>query len=853
MGTDPRSAAIQIFLRSLSLVLKSARLYKFDHERTAAQFEDTWTQLRAALTGTGEAGILLGISGKQLLLDGAALKGGPAEQSFTDLLASASLASVHFLPPVTKEEFALLVKGFAGGGPKAAPVGDQLQQALQGARGIRLNEVRYVAEDSSVGEASDVAKAAVGAAGADFAEAQAWMDDPQKLLQMIVAAEGAQAGGSGGGVRSGAGGGALEENDVGGLFGLLGQLGQAGGKLGAGQLQQQVTGLSGSAQGALQDALKNLAEQPGQDLDKPMLVRLAENLAVRFALKRYQSGDVKVDGVRVVLERMSKEIESLRKQVGAPAGKPGAAGGVTGTEADILDRQFWASLPAAGKRSALLAPEAWCIPPRNLRQFVEELLGQGDAQTAGAILDNYAACVQSLETNGRRQALAGLGELPDLYLRPEVRRMETVLRRLGEQLGRESDLQLESALRAVFIQYNQEALARRLYPAVQATLAALAALGKQQVTAERELRQRIGVEARLAEFIDQAAGAPRLPDGLAAVLQSLPALAAEQLAHRFKRVSRREERERLVELGRAVGAAVVEPLREMLRSRPPLEAAATVGLLSRLQPAVVEELLPARLRQWNRLYHDLVVRQLASGGAPERGRLLLKIIAMLDPLVVPGAVDEIGMSGEAGAGPLLLGWAKGELPANAKPYARLKAIEALGRLRPREAAEALRPLVEAKQLWRWAHSPELRMVAAQVLERLDPEWAKKFLPGSELPAAELAVRPLDPDPATSFVQQRRYARHLLAKPLPATAGTPRGQVSLTVKVLGLGGGLVTGEERPAPNTEGSFELQAGKRLRAQVFFREAPAPDVGFEIVDIELEERSKLRTLLGSLPAAPR
>lgn len=850
MGTDPRSAAIQGFLRSLGLVLKSARLYKFDHERTAAQFEDAWTQLRAALTGTGEAGILLGISGKQLLLDGAALKGGPAEQSFTELLASASLASVHFLPAVTKEEFTLLVKGFAGGGPKAAPVGDQLQQALQGARGIRLNEVRYVAEDSAVGNASAVTQAAAAAVGAALDEAQAWMDDPQKLLQMIVAAEGAQAGGAGG--SGGAGGGTLEENDVGGLFGLLSQLGQAGGKLGAGQVQQQVAGLSGSAQGALQDALKNLAEQPGQDLDKPMLVRLAENLAVRFALKRYQSGDVKVDGVRVVLKRMSKEIESLRKQVGAPAGKPGAAGGVTEAEADILDRQFWASLPASGKRSALLAPEAWCIPPRNLRQFVEELLGQGDAQTAGAILDNYAACAQSLETNGRRQALAGLGELPDLYLRPEVRRMETALRRLGEQLGRESDLQLETALRAVFVQYNQKALARHLYPAVQATLAALATLGKQHVTAERELRQRIGVEARLAEFIDQAAGAPRLPDGLAAVLQSLPALAAEQLAHRFKRVSRREERERLVELGRAVGAAVVEPLREMLRSRPPLEAAATVGLLSRLQPAAVEELLPARLRQWNRLYHDLVVRQLASGGAPERGRLLLKIIAMLDALVVPEAVDEIGMSGEAGAGPLLLGWAKGELPANAKPYARLKAIEALGRLRSREAAEALRPLVEAKQLWRWAHPPELRMVAAQVLERLDPEWAKKFLPGSELPAAELGVRPLDPDPAFSFVQQRRYARHLLAKPLPATAGTPRGQVSLTVKVLGLGGGLVTGEERPAPNTEGSFELQAGKRLRAQVFFREAPPPDVGFEIVDIELEERSKLRTLLGSLPAAP-
>ena len=844
MGTDPRSATIQGFLRSLSLVLKSARLYKFEHERTMAQFEEAWTQLRAALTGTGEAGILLGISGKQLLLDGAALKGGPAEQSFTDLLASASLASVHFLPAVTKEEFTLLVKGFTGGGPKAGPVGAQLQAALQAARGIRLNEVRYVAEDSAVGDASGVAKAAASVAGVELGEAQAWMDDPQKLLQMMLAAEGAQAGGAGGG--GGTGGAELGEGDVGGLFGFLGQLGQGGGKLGGSQVQQQATGLSGSSRAALQDALKSLAEQPGQDLDKPMLVRLAENLAIRFAMQRYQKGEVKVDGVRVVLERMSKEIESLRKQVGAPA-KSGAAGAVSETEAEILDRQFWASLPASGKRSVLLSPEAWCIPRRNLRQFVEELLGQNDAATAGAVLESYAGGVAYKEPDGRRKTLAGLGELADLYLHPEVRRLEAAVRRLGEQLRRENQPELQTLLRGVFIQYSQEALARRLYPAVQATLGAL---GQQPTTVERELRQRIGVEARLPDFIDQAAGAPRLPDGLAGILQALPAPAAEQLAARFKRVTRRDERERLVELGRAAGAALVEPLRETLRARPALEATAAVGLLSRLQPAAVEELLPARLREWNRPYHDLVVRQLASGGAPERGRLLLKLLEALDALVVPEAVDEIGMSGEAAAAPLLVGWAKGALPRNAKPYARLKAIEALGRLRSREAVEALRPLVEAKQLWRWVNPPELRLVAAQALERLDPEWAKKFLPGSELAAAELAVRPLDPDPASSFVQQRRYVRYLLAKPLSATVETPRGRLTLTVKVLGLGGGLVTGEPRPAPGSEGAIEVQ---RIRAQVFFREAPAPDAGFEIVDIELEERSKLRTLLGGLPAPAR
>lgn len=850
MGTDPKSTAIQSFLRSLSLVLKSTRLYKFEHERTAAQFEDAWTHLHAALADTGEAGILLGVSGKQLLLDGAPLKGGPAEQSFTDLLASASLASVHFLPAVTKDEFGLLVKGFAGGGPKAAPIGAQLQQALQAARGIRLNEIRYVAEDSAMGEASSVAKAAVGVAGAELAGAQAWMDDPQKLLQMILAAEGAQAGAGGGGsggAGAGPGGGELGEGEVSGVFGFLGQLGQSGGKLEPGQVQKQAAQLPGSGRAALQDALKGLATQPGQDLDKPMLLRLAENLAIRFAMQRYQKGEVKVDGVRVVLERMSKEIESLRKQVGAPA-KSGAA--AAEPEAEILDRQFWAALPASGKRSVLLSPEAWCVPARNVRQFVEELLGQGDAQTAGAVLENYAGGVAYPEADGRRKTLAGLPELADLYPRPELRRLEVPLRRLGEQLGRETLPALQTELRGAFVKYSQEAIARRLYPAVQAALAALAALGKQQVTGERELRQRIGVEAHLAEFIEQAAGAPHLPEGLAGILQTLPALAAEQLAHRFKRVARRDDRERLVELARAAGACLLEPLREALRARPPLEATATVGLLSRLDAAGVEQLLPARVREWNRLYQDLTVRQLASGGAPERGRLLLKLLEALDAFTVPGAVDEIGMSREASAVPVLLRWAKGELPPNAKPYARLKAIEALGRLRPREAAEGLRPLVEAKQLWRWAHPPELRLVAAQALERLDPEWAKRFLPGSDLAPAELALRPLDPDPASSWVQDRRYTRHLLAKPLAASVTSSRGTVDFTLKVLGLGGGLLAGGERLAPGTEGSIEFQ---HLRAEVFFREAPAPDVGFEIVDIELEERAKLRTLLASLPAQTR
>ena len=56
--------------------------------------------------------------------------------------------------------------------------------------------------------------------------------------------------------------------------------------------------------------------------------------------------------------------------------------------------------------------------------------------------------------------------------------------------------------------------------------------------------------------------------------------------------------------------------------------------------------LPLRLREWNRFYHDVVVRQIAYGAAPDRGRTLLELLEILDPAVLPQAIDEIGMSGD---------------------------------------------------------------------------------------------------------------------------------------------------------------------------------------------------------------
>src|SRR5208337_2414392 len=132
-------------------------------------------------------------------------------------------------------------------------------------------------------------------------------------------------------------------------------------------------------------------------------------------------------------------------------------------------------------------------------------------------------------------------------------------------------------------------------------------------------------------------------------------------------------------------------------------AAAVVGLLSRLSSSILLEFLPMRLKGWNRFYHDLVVRHIAYGAAPDRGRILLEILEHLDPMVLPQALDEIGMSGDSSTIAPLMAMA-GDGPAQSRsPLFQVKAVEALGRLRATESVALLRGLLEARKMWKWVH------------------------------------------------------------------------------------------------------------------------------------------------------
>lgn len=1230
VNADKRTTAARAFVRSLNILLKFARMYDFGHPRTAKQYETAWTELRTAL-GDNEAGLLLAVSGDQLLLDGTPLESAAAEKSFARMLSGAGIASIHFSPKVSQASLAKFVRGFpTGSGSKPGQLAEQLKQALQGDPNIHVNEVCFVPADSAVAKTSVAAQLAARTLGFTSGQSDELFKDPEKLLQLIVAAEGTkggigsggpggpggsgpgggsgsgpgsgsggfgsgdgsgtrnsgngpgggygtggggygQAGGGPGGVPGGqgsvwgygpgsgagsggypmggptaeagagqsggtagvpggpgwysgapnqiaeagtgaggshpsgfyseagssgvpGGGGSLDGAAVpigvtvsgasgggakgggsgipggsggsgvdagtwnivggsgggttldpnaggfwlkkegdgsssaggagasgsgsgsgftgpasgvggaggasgfgpgggsgfgagsggmsgqgfggpgfggpgsdaggfgpanGGAFGAsgpggapgAGQAGQGpgpGGQVlghgtqgpaqgstgastqasGSGAVQRSwdlpasapgggsgpptrwgnaTTGIRGTRsarsgagsmavetglmalhedelQGILQvlaqiarttdstkdkldpnafqsrlstlprrarftvsQALSALAAQaPNEASDKPTLMKLAEHIAVRFALESYERGDVQVNTVRQLLDEMDQELDALRKILGIYEEKMARAGMQVESHVDLLAQQFWANVPVEKKKNVLESADAWCVPAAKTREYIESLRAKGEDETANNILRNYAKGITNKAIEPRRQTALGLAELASVYAAGDQNLFVETLRQVGVQVAEETEPELQSLVGAAFVRFSQEAAKKRSYIGIQRSVELMDYIEAERPSVAKNIRPRIAIESRLPEFIDEALRTGETPSGLTDLLRRLPVPSSEQIAMRFSRAGFREDCELLISMMQVLGPEALDHLRKILQEGSSSEAIDTVGILARMDADSIEQLLPARMRDWKRTAHDRIVRQIASSGSPERGRLLLQVFDHLDSLIRPLAIDEIGMSGEQCADMRLLRIAEGDLPKDGSAYLRLKAIEALGRLRTSGAEAVLRKIAEARKAWRWANSSELRLVAAQAMAKIDPEWVRSFVPRSGLSVAEFSIEPLDPDPNSSAIRQRRYPRLRLDHPMAATTMNLKENCDVEIPEMTLGGGVAVCEQSLHPGSIVSFRMSTAQRtVKTQTIVRDANTQARAFEVVDMELEERAKLRKIL--------
>ncbi len=693
MSGDTRATA-RAFVRSLNILLKFARLYEFGHVRTGAQFDTTWKELRSALDESGGSGLLLGASGNQILLDGVPLGSAAGERSFAQLLMSSGIASIHFGTTTTQPQFARFVRAFPSGNAKPTSLAEQLKSAMAGDTSIKINEIRYVAEDSSVAGIKVAAQLTAKVLGAQGDKFKDFLDDPNKLLQMILAAEssrgpsgggggpgafggtsgagsssgapgtlwdtgagggGSGSGGSGGGSGGGGGGGAAVPVAPGSSGGHAGSghggSGHAGGSVGGGgeagkwltasallraggggvgtdlagaaagvggvggfavaeddvrqmlqlfaqlgksrrdpearmevpNFQARLSAMPVRAQFTLQQALAGLAAQaPTEKADKPMLLKLAEHVAIRFALDSYERGELRVNAVKQLLDRMNAEIEGLRKILGTQEEMMANAGLQVQSYTELLDQEFWEQVPDENKKEVLTSEEAWCVPPRNVRAYLEDMLRRGELKTVNEILMKYAACIGLDNPEARRTTAIGLSDLAELYGSGDGSALMDGIRRLGNQLSLEREPELQTLISAAFVRLSQEAASKRCYAAMQQALASLDSVEALRPGSTQSLRPRIGAEERMPEFVEEALRSGQIPDGMIEILALMPKTTLHYVTNRFGHCGFREDCELLGEIVRNLGEDATNRLMETLQTAPASEAAETVGLLTQL-------------------------------------------------------------------------------------------------------------------------------------------------------------------------------------------------------------------------------------------------------------------------------
>jgi len=271
-----------------------------------------------------------------------------------------------------------------------------------------------------------------------------------------------------------------------------------------------------------------------------------------------------------------------------------------------------------------------------------------------------------------------------------------------------------------------------------------------------------------------------------------------------------------------------------------------VGLLSRLDPQSAMVYLPGRMKDFPRPSQDRIVRQISASGAVRRCHILLELLDHVDPLVTPLVIDEIGVTADREALGRLLTIADGDLPPSGGAYLRVKAIEALGRIQATESASTLKRLVEAKKVFGWVEPQEVRIAALQALVRLDPGWARDFLPKSGIDQEDFTLAPLEIPVTSKFVRQRRHTRVRLKKAIRAVCTNLKEGCSLEIKTASLTGGIATLSRHLTPGTQVQLRLQVGLRnFQVTALMRDSRAQDMAFEIVDMDLDERGKYRRML--------
>jgi hypothetical protein len=339
----------------------------------------------------------------------------------------------------------------------------------------------------------------------------------------------------------------------------------------------------------------------------------------------------------------------------------------------------------------------------------------------------------------------------------------------------------------------------------------------------------------------------------------------------------------------SVGDRALGTLETRLFDPRTLPATTAVKLLAATRPARLVALLPGALPNWDWRLQDLAVSELSRLAAPGRARAFREAMPHADPLVVPTMLDEIGLEREQAAVPLLVEIAAGRHERLKDVFARIKAVEALGKIlaadaKPGrvngkiapaearhsvEAAGLLRAVLRERSGLAHAEPAGLRAAAEEALALIENRPSSTRVRRIQQAAERSSVSHLRPrrylriplgEPLSARLANTELApaglgaslfRPGKARPLAPAAGGPTvlGVSAAQVTTLSLGGAFLEPATGARVGEKVRVEIRTGlRRIEGMAVVRNAAPDGTGVEFVHMEQADRERLRKLVNRL-----
>jgi len=512
----------------------------------------------------------------------------------------------------------------------------------------------------------------------------------------------------------------------------------------------------------------------------------------------------------------------------------------------IIER-FWLELPPREKSAVLRGQDIWCVPITAIRQTMNQLVDTGaDAprREARSILLNYARRLEHPDSATRRIVAAGLSEFTPLLesLWPNQLPEELskgTLAALAREQGPET-----SALLAAFLEtLSRIAVTRGDFAGFENIL-----VGLERVPRDAEHEHLIALGHRLVAndrwmlLVDAALANRALDPTLPRLLQRDPERLLDRLTLLLTDPRGPEMIPAMARLLRAIGVPVLTLLETRLFEARRQRVSAAIKLLAAADPDRLLRGLTRALASWEWNLQDLAVSELArpanAPSAQSTAFVFSAILADAHPLVVPMMIDQIGIGQEATAVSMLMEIAAGEHEILRDQFVRIKAIEALGRLRAYEAVDLLRQLAGKREGLTYIEPAGLRTAAEDALAMMEETPTSARVRATfESPSAPLG----------NFVVPRRYTRIPLESPLRAQMGSqPQMMSPVRVRTISLGGAYLESSSRLSVGDSIQLELRSGlRKIHFTAVVRNIGPDGNGVEFVHMKQEDHERLRKLV--------